>query len=557
MPVTQALPDGPYGVGTGTPGQDAADIVAFLTQKGTATDGEMQAAIAAKLGTTTAQTTYLSQAAGAGFVQGATKAALDAVVNSTAPRNLLDVVALGTSITNRFGLTAGQGYVDKLPTALSTLLPGVTVTVFEEGVDADLTSQMLVRLPALLTTATRPGIVLIETSINDTKTTGGLTLTQTDQNMRAMVARVRLSGATPVVMTSAPVVDGSLGVTVAKQTPANDNTRAMAADQNILLVDLFNSLSGVSGLLQADGVHPNEAGQQAWADAIALVLAGRKPASGGTPAIPSQVTGLTAASASSTSVLLSWAQPNSNNSAITDYVVQFRTGAAAFATFADGVSTATTATVTGLTAGTAYDFYVAAVNAVGTGPFSAIASATPASGPAITDAFTRANSATSLGTTEAGAKTWVQNRGVFGILSNAAYLASSGGNHNSATVTHATADHQVSAKFPAPVNYQGIVCRLVDASNFMVFFRNDAVYSFGKVVADSAAATILFSTTQAPAANDVLKIICTGTSYALYLNGALLTTVTDATFAGTKSGIYSYGTFAASNLIDDFTATPP
>lgn len=92
---------------------------------------------------------------------------------------------------------------------------------------------------------------------------------------------------------------------------------------------------------------------------------------------PGQVTGLTATPASG-QVALSWTAPATGGSAITDYVVQFRTGAAAFAAFADGVSTGTTATVTGLTNGTAYDFRVAAVNAVGTGVFSATAASTPA-----------------------------------------------------------------------------------------------------------------------------------------------------------------------------------
>jgi hypothetical protein len=53
---------------------------------------------------------------------------------------------------------------------------------------------------------------------------------------------------------------------------------------------------------------------------------------------------------------------------VTDYVVQHRLqGATAWTTFADGTSTATTATVTGLTTGTAYEFRVASVNAIGTG----------------------------------------------------------------------------------------------------------------------------------------------------------------------------------------------
>lgn len=92
---------------------------------------------------------------------------------------------------------------------------------------------------------------------------------------------------------------------------------------------------------------------------------------GSTDSAPAQVTGLTG-TAASTSVALTWTAPADGGSAITDYIVEFRTGTAAFAVFADGTSTTTSATVTGLTASTTYDFRVSAVNAVGTGPASAI-----------------------------------------------------------------------------------------------------------------------------------------------------------------------------------------
>ncbi len=98
----------------------------------------------------------------------------------------------------------------------------------------------------------------------------------------------------------------------------------------------------------------------------------------GTPTAtaPGQVTGLTG-TPSSGQVALTWTAPSNGGSAITDYKVEFRTGAAAFATFADGTSTATAATVTGLTNGTSYDFRVSAINAVGTGTVSATYTATP------------------------------------------------------------------------------------------------------------------------------------------------------------------------------------
>ncbi len=82
-------------------------------------------------------------------------------------------------------------------------------------------------------------------------------------------------------------------------------------------------------------------------------------------------------------VSLTWTAPSDNGSAITDYIVQYRvnTPQGSWNTFADGTSTSTSATVTGLTNGTAYDFQVAAVNAIGTGPYSASDTETPATVP--------------------------------------------------------------------------------------------------------------------------------------------------------------------------------
>jgi titin len=71
-------------------------------------------------------------------------------------------------------------------------------------------------------------------------------------------------------------------------------------------------------------------------------------------------------------VTLQWLAPSSNGGApITDYVVQFSSDSGAtWTTFTDDVSVETTATITGLTNGTEYIFRVAAVNIVGTGPYT-------------------------------------------------------------------------------------------------------------------------------------------------------------------------------------------
>ena len=98
--------------------------------------------------------------------------------------------------------------------------------------------------------------------------------------------------------------------------------------------------------------------------------------------VPDAPTGLDA-TAGSGQVALTWTAPVEDGGAIiTDYVVQYRTtvGPGSWTTFSEATSATTNALVTGLTNDTSYDFQVAAVNLLGTGPYSATDTATPTSG---------------------------------------------------------------------------------------------------------------------------------------------------------------------------------
>ena len=96
---------------------------------------------------------------------------------------------------------------------------------------------------------------------------------------------------------------------------------------------------------------------------------------------PDQVTGLSAVPGDG-AVTLAWTAPADNGAAITDYQIERRIGGGSFAVIADGVSPATGFTDTGLANGTLHEYRVAAVNAEGIGPVSAIAGATPQAGGA-------------------------------------------------------------------------------------------------------------------------------------------------------------------------------
>ncbi|MFJ2030381.1 fibronectin type III domain-containing protein [Streptosporangium sp. NPDC087985] len=94
--------------------------------------------------------------------------------------------------------------------------------------------------------------------------------------------------------------------------------------------------------------------------------------------------GITAATAGTTSAVLTWTAPASNGSTITGYVVTPFIGGVAQPTQTFN-GTATTRSVTGLTPGTSYTFTVAAVNAAGPGQASLPSSAVvPNTSPAFT-----------------------------------------------------------------------------------------------------------------------------------------------------------------------------
>jgi len=96
--------------------------------------------------------------------------------------------------------------------------------------------------------------------------------------------------------------------------------------------------------------------------------------------VPGMVQNLSA-TASNGKVSLTWDLPASDgNSAITDYVIQYKVGSS-YVPYVDGVSTTRSALVTGLTNGTLYYFRVAAKNSVGQGAYATPVSAKPASVP--------------------------------------------------------------------------------------------------------------------------------------------------------------------------------
>lgn len=88
---------------------------------------------------------------------------------------------------------------------------------------------------------------------------------------------------------------------------------------------------------------------------------------------------ISSATAKNLSVDLVWTAPFDGGSPLTDYVVQYKlsTEPTTWTTFSDGAGVGLSTTVTGLTNGSAYNFRLAAINAIGTGANSSTSTATP------------------------------------------------------------------------------------------------------------------------------------------------------------------------------------
>ncbi|MCX6414618.1 MAG: fibronectin type III domain-containing protein, partial [Actinobacteria bacterium] len=112
-----------------------------------------------------------------------------------------------------------------------------------------------------------------------------------------------------------------------------------------------------------------------------------------TPSVPIALT----LTPSSGQVRLSWSIPSSDGyAAITDYSVQYKaTSSGSWIPYLDGVTGATYALIPGLTNGTSYDFRVAALNSVGTGPYTTTATRIPATIPGAPTSLSASGTGTS------------------------------------------------------------------------------------------------------------------------------------------------------------------
>ena len=183
--------------------------------------------------------------------------------NSVGPDNDRHTVAVvGDSISAGYGDCGGSW-----PSRLGGMLGCNVINKSSCGIRA-------IEAGGLLSSAVsqKPGYVLIYLGANDAINNG-------DNDsvygaLSSMITTAQNAGCCVYVANLTPMIDGHSLFDGARRR-LNGVISSVAGDTGANFVDLSGAFGGGNGLLQADGLHPNDAGQQKIADKFASALRGK------------------------------------------------------------------------------------------------------------------------------------------------------------------------------------------------------------------------------------------------------------------------------------------
>jgi fibronectin type III domain protein len=268
---------------------------------------------------------------------------------------------------------------------------------------------------------------------------------------------------------------------------------------------------------------------------------------------PAQVTGVSAVAGSLLDV--SWAVPGDGGSTLTGFTVRYRvTGQSTWTTYAGTISPTTTlVSLPDVTPTTGYDVQVAAINALGTGAFSATATGTSAV-QIVThsaDTFTRADGV--IGSTETGSFAWTVTGGTATVAGNMAALAATAG---SSGMTVLVDDSQVNGSISvtlASVGNSGCVARATGSVGYVLWRNSTTGYTLSKRTGAAAYTQLGATSGITPAIGDVLTLVVNGSTISARINGVTRITATDSTYATGSVGMWTQSTTTAN--LDNFIHT--
>lgn len=163
----------------------------------------------------------------------------------------IKILALGTSLTQGYGLPPGTEFTVQLQAALKRA--GIDAVVTNAGVSGDTSAGGLARLDWSL--ADHPDAVILELGSNDMLR--GIAPSETDKNLRAILDKLKADHVK--VLLTGMHAQRNLGADYVKEFDAI--YPRLARDYHVLFYPFI--LDGVAldpKLNQADGMHPNPAG---------------------------------------------------------------------------------------------------------------------------------------------------------------------------------------------------------------------------------------------------------------------------------------------------------
>lgn len=160
-----------------------------------------------------------------------------------------------------------------------------------------------------------------------------------------------------------------------------------------------------------------------------------------------------------------------------------------------------------------------------------------AGGPLVSDTFTRANSTTTLGSTDTG-QAWTAQVGTWGISSNAAYVATGPGLNKATVETGLTACTVAVAISGATVTSRGLVLRWVDTNNYLTVYAEADSLRILRYLAGAGTDLSTVATTWAD--GDIISVVLSGSSITAKRNGVTITATTCSDFlTATKHGLWA------------------
>ena len=173
--------------------------------------------------------------------------------NLTAARAQPLILVMGDSLSAEYGLPRGSGWVKLLEKQLQQ--DASPWQVFNASISGETSSGGLTRLPSLIESK-KPKIILLELGANDALR--GLTIDQTESNLRKMISMSKKSGAK--VLLFGMQIPPNYGQQYTKQF--KELYAKLATQEQIDLLPFF--LEGVANnkdYFQADNIHPNVSAQ--------------------------------------------------------------------------------------------------------------------------------------------------------------------------------------------------------------------------------------------------------------------------------------------------------